>query len=57
MQRDKYTLLPKEKIDDSIELWVKGFIFGYLKNDGFRYFYKDTVEGEPINGYWVVLSE
>jgi hypothetical protein len=55
MEREDYSLYPKASVDDSIELWVKGFIFGLIKNNGTHYYYKDTERGDALDDYWVEL--
>ena len=39
MQREDYNLYPKVASDDSIELWVKGFIFNLIKNENNKYYF------------------
>lgn len=42
MIRDSFSLLPQERTDNSLELWVKGIIFGLITRDGNGvYQYKD----------------
>jgi hypothetical protein len=58
MQREGFSVLPVEKTDNSLELWVKGLIFGLISrdNDGtFRY--KDENNDEmALFGYWTSLD-
>ena len=56
MVRDDYSLDPKERIDNTLELWVKGLIFGLIKNDEGRYFYKDEENGDALDDYWSELE-
>ena len=55
MKREEYSLTPKRAIDNTVELWVKGLIFGLVKNENGHYYYKDTVDGDPLLDYWVEL--
>lgn len=57
MDRVEYSLMPKTKEDDSIELWVKGFIFGLIKNENGKYYYKSEVDGDILFDNWVELKE
>ena len=57
MQREQYSLEPKATLDDSLELWVKGFIFGLIKNENNMYYYKDEENGDVLDDYWMPLSE
>lgn len=57
MQREQFSLWPSKSADNSLELWVNGFIFGLIKNDEDCYWYKDTVNGDPLFDFWVKLSQ
>lgn len=57
MQREEYSLMPKKCNDDSLELWVKGFIFGLIKHGGNKYYYKNEKEGDILDDYWTELAE
>lgn len=57
MMRDNYSIEPKAKQDNSLELWVKGFIFGLIKNDGSMYYYKDEENGDALDDYWTRLDQ
>ena len=57
MVREDYDLEPKRATDNSVEMWVKGFIFGLIKKqDGF-YFYYDPENGDPLEDYWRKLAD
>lgn len=58
MQGEEYDLLPKVATDDSLELWIKGFIFGLVRwNEGQKqYEYKNKREGKIIDEYWLPLA-
>ncbi len=55
MQRENFSIYPKEETSNTIELWVKGLIFGLIKNDGESYSFKCKQEGDIIDNYWVTL--
>jgi len=55
MLREEYNLYPKAAIDDTLELWVKGFIFGLIKNENDKYYYQSEEYGDPLDDNWVEL--
>jgi len=62
MKRKGYSLFPHKKKDDSLELWVKGFIFGVIKRekkaDGKEIIkIKSKEKGDVLYDYWLELSE
>ena len=56
MQREEFSLLPAQEEDDSIELWVLGFIFKLIKVEDGHYYYKNKKEGQPLMDYWVDMG-
>lgn len=57
MVREDYSLLPEEKQDITLEIWVKGFIFGVIRNNGGTYEYIDEEnEDAVLDDYWTPLS-
>ena len=56
MQHENYSLYPKQKDDDTMELWVKSLIFGFVRNNGGTYEYYDEENGDVLNDYWVPLA-
>lgn len=56
MQREGFKLEPNKHVDDSVELWVKGLIFGLIKNDG-HYYVKDKENGKSLHQFWVQMSQ
>jgi hypothetical protein len=56
MIREGYSIEPKKTVDDSIEWWVKGLIFGLVKNENGKYYYKNQKEGKGLQQFWVELS-
>jgi hypothetical protein len=55
MERENYSLYPVQQVDDTISLWVNGLIFGLIKNENNKYYYKDADHGDPLDDYWVEL--
>ncbi len=57
MQREDFNLSPKKIGDeDLLELWVKGLIFGLVKNENGRYLFKNQEKGDALDDYWVELG-
>ena len=58
MEREGFSVLPVEKTDNSLELWVKGLIFGLINRDESGvYRYKDeTNDDMALFGYWTSLA-
>lgn len=58
MERDGFSILPAKETDNSLELWVKGIIFGLVSRDENGTFqYKDeTNEEQALFGYWTSLG-
>ena len=43
--------------DDLLEFWVKGFIFGLIRNTDKGYEFRCEEHGMAIKGYWMSLSK
>ena len=56
MNREEFNLMPRAAIDDSLELWVKGFLFGLIKNEDGIYYFKSEEHGDILDDNWVVLK-
>lgn len=56
MKRTGYRLEPGNG-DNALELWVKGFIFGLIKNDDGIYKYIDEENGDSLWDYWIDLGK
>lgn len=57
MQREHFSLQPvKDDGSKDVELWVRGFIFGLIKNENGKYFVKNKTTGKALLNYWVELS-
>lgn len=57
MKRKCYSLMPGNNSDNALDLWVRGFIFGLVKNDKGMYKYYDKKNGKALLHYWVNLTE
>ena len=57
MQKENFQLEPvKEDGSRDIELWVRGFVFGLIKNDNGKYYVKNKKTGKALLDYWVELA-
>ncbi|PZX52127.1 tubulin-like protein [Algoriphagus ratkowskyi] len=57
MARENFSIHPDRGQDNSIELWVKGIIFGFIKNEGDKYYIKSQSNGDPLENFWHQLSQ
>lgn len=56
MEREDFSLQPKQQDDDSLELWVYGILFGLIKNENGSYYYKSQTLGDPLFDNWVKMN-
>lgn len=57
MQKENFSLKPvKEDGSKDIELWVRGFVFGLIKNENGKYYVKNETTGKALLDYWVELA-
>lgn len=56
MKRTGYSIFPVDTKGDVLELWIKGFVFGRIKNEGGRYLILSESEGKKLRHYWVELA-
>jgi len=56
MQRQEFDIMPKETVDDSIDFWVLGFVFGFIKNDNGMYKVINEDEGDALDDFWLELG-
>ena len=56
MRSEHYSLFPSERDDDTMELWVKSLIFGFIRNNEGTYQYYDEENGDILDDYWVTLA-
>ena len=57
MMREEYSLLPKDVKDDTLELWVMGFVIGKIKNEDGMYYVHSLKLGDPLQDYWYALDQ
>ena len=58
MKREDFSLKPKKASDeDLLDLWVKGLIFGLVKNDSGTYYFQNQEYGDALDDNWVNLGE
>lgn len=46
----------KEDGSRDIEVWVRGFVFGLIKNENCKYYVKNKKTGKALLDYWVELA-
>lgn len=58
MTGEEFQLMPKVATDDSLELWIKGFLFGLIKwdADAKTYLYRNKKEGHVLHDHWMPLA-
>lgn len=57
MMKENFSLEPvKEDGSRDIELWVRGFVFGLIKNENGKYYVKNKKTGKALLDYWVELA-
>lgn len=58
MGREDFSLKPKKTTDeDLLDLWVKGLIFGLVKNEDGEYYFKSQEHGDALDDSWVKLGK
>ena len=58
MKREDFSVKPKKASDeDLLDLWVKGLIFGLVKNENGEYYFQSQENGDALDDYWVKLGE
>lgn len=57
MKKQGYSMEPGSTSNDSLEVWVKGLIFGYIKNEDGMYKFLDEENGDFLDDYWVDLAQ
>ena len=57
MMKENFSLEPiKEDGSKDIELWVRGLVFGLIKNEKGKYYVKNKKTGKALLDYWVELA-
>lgn len=57
MKKTGFSLEPGSGGDNTLELWVKGFVYGLIKNDNGTYKYLDEENGDCLWDYWIDLGK
>ena len=57
MKDESFDFIPQNHTDNDIEYWVKGFIFGFIKREKDKYYYKDWKKGKALDEFWVSTGE
>jgi hypothetical protein len=56
MEREGFDIYPTKREDHSLEYWVTGFIYDFIKYDGENYLAYSEEKGDPIEDYWIELG-
>jgi hypothetical protein len=57
MMKENFSLEPvKDDGSRDVELWVRGIVFGLIKNENGKYYVKNKKTGKALLGYWVELA-
>lgn len=57
MKKTGFSLEPGSGSDNALEFWVKGFIYGLIKNENGTYKYFDEENGDCLLDYWIDLGK
>lgn len=57
MKNLRYTIFPGIVEDDALSYWVKGLLFGMIKNEGGKYSVQSKTKGSRLRHFWVNLCE
>lgn len=57
MMKENFSLEPvKDDGSRDVEMWVRGIVFGLIKNENGKYYVKNKKTGKALLGYWVELA-
>lgn len=57
MLKENFSLEPvKDEGSKDVEMWVRGLIFGLIKNENGKYYVKNKKTGKALLSYWVELA-
>lgn len=56
MAKENFSIYPDRGQDNSIELWVKGILFGFVKKDTGTYQIKSLKKGRALDDFWYPLG-
>ena len=58
MKREDFSVKPKKASDeDLLDLWVKGLLFGLVKNENGEYYFQSDEQGDVLMDNWVSLGK
>lgn len=57
MDRENFSIWPEEKEDHSLESWVIGLVYKFIKFSDGKYQIQSKKKGIPRKDYWIELSE
>jgi len=57
MEREGFSIHPTRKEDNSLEYWVLGFIYGFIKFDDEQYQVQSENQGKGKYNYWLSLGK
>ena len=55
MIREEFDVEPQR--EELLDMWVKGFIFGLIKNENGEYSLKSNELGDPLFDNWITIGE
>jgi hypothetical protein len=56
MSRENFSIWPDQKEDHSLEAWVLGFVYGYIKFADDKYQIYSPTKGDALDDYWTELG-
>lgn len=56
MEREGFDIYPTKREDHSLEYWVTGFIYDFIKYENDNYLAYSEEKGDPIEDYWIELG-
>lgn len=57
MKRENFSIWPEKKEDHSLEAWVLGFVYNFIKFDDGMYKLYSEEKGDALDDYWTHLSQ
>ena len=57
MTRENFSIWPDQKEDHSLEAWVLGFVYGFLKFENDKYQIYSLTRGDALDDYWTELND
>ena len=57
MEREGFDIYPTKRDDHSLEYWVTGIIYDFIKYEDEKYLAYSEDQGDPIEDYWIELGK